>query len=171
LRGFGLYAVPCVKIAGMNPRPLDRQFSSPRDLLDKARRDLERLRAAEGNETASRDAMIDACASVYHIKDWIVAMHPDRKDDAERYAHESKWILLCRDICTAAKHVGLRLEAPTFRRSPPAVRGMDHSAVAGAFGGLLLLKVRTEDDDYYGPEVVGNAIADWDSFMRDRKIP
>jgi hypothetical protein len=42
---------------------------------------------------------------------------------------------------------------------------MDHSAVAGAFGALSLLKVRTEGDDYYGPEVVSKAIADWDRFL------
>ena len=157
----------------MNPSPLERQFSSPRDLLKKARRDLGRLRSAEEGRDAiaSFDAMIDACASVSHVKDWIVALHSDRKSAAEKCAHESKWILLCRDVCTAAKHFGLRLEHPTFQRSPPAFQEMDHSAVAGAFGGLPLLKVRTEDDDYYGPEVVSNAIADWERFLTSAKIP
>ena len=151
-----------------NPRPLASLFSSPRQLLDKARRDLARLEAAidERDETAVTDAMIDACSSVYHIKDWVAAMHPDRKREAEAFVHaSSKWISLCRDICIAGKHFEIN------RGPMPAVSGTDNSSAAGAFGGLPLMTICTKDGDHYAPKVVHKAIDDWERFLAEARIP
>jgi len=161
----------------VNPRPLAPLFVSPRQLLDKARRDLERLENATfaGNEIACRDAMIDACCSVYHANYWIKVMHARCADLAEQHAHGSKWILLCRDICHASKHVGLRLDREPHVTSPQAADRVDRTIgdSVGPYADLPVLKVfsKRSRDHHYASVVIENAIADWEHFLSAHQIP
>jgi hypothetical protein len=159
----------------MNPRPLDPLVSSPRYLLEKARRDLDRLDNATiaRDELAAFDAMIDAAISVYHVKDWIAAAHSGYKVAAETCANESKWILLCRDICHASKHVGLRLDRRPYSETPPVADYVDYTAQpsASVSAWFPLLKVfSAQYGNHYAAEVIRDAIADWDAFISARKI-
>jgi hypothetical protein len=163
------------RISGMNPRPLGPLFSSPRQLLEKAHRDLERLERATSacDEVGCCDAMLDASLSVYHVKDWIGVMHPESKDAAEKYAHGSAWILLCRDICHASKHVSLRLKDRTDQVSPQNADYVDYttSASVGTFAGLPVLKVfSAQHGDHYAPNVIRGAIEDWKNFLVGTQI-
>ena len=118
--------------------------------------------------------MLDAAVAVYHVKDWISAMHPGYKVAAEDHARGSLWILLCRDICHASKHVGLNLESKPYVVSPQAGDYVDYtlSASVGTYAGLPILKVfSTRHGNYYAPDVIRNAIADWETFFVGKNIP
>ena len=171
----------------VKPRPLERLFSSPRQLLDKARRDLDRLIAASraGDETACRAAMMDACVSVYHVKDWIAAMHPGHKVAATKLALESPFIMMCREICHASKHVSLDLDGPAYRTTPMAFEKLDQSITnvsllnTSPIGTHVLnapfLRTLKVSGRRYGEHhmvnVIGNAIGWWESFLAEKKIP
>ncbi|HEV8363880.1 MAG TPA: hypothetical protein VGQ52_10210 [Gemmatimonadaceae bacterium] len=160
----------------MKPRPLSRLFNSPRQLLDKARRDLVRLEKATfaQDENGRRDAMMDACVSVFHVKDWIGAMCSGYKADAEKHARTSKWISLCRVICHASKHVGLDLDRPPYSIAPPAAEKIDHTISAPVATSVRVpaLKVfSARYGDHLATEVIRNAIAEWDSFLAGKNIP
>jgi hypothetical protein len=144
--------------------------------LDKARRDLARLEAATfaQDETGRRDAMMDACVSVFHVKDWIGAMCPGYKAEAENRARASKWISLCRDICHASKHVGLDLERPPYSIVAPSADKVDHtiSAPVATSVGVPALKVFSAwHGDHLATEVIDNAISEWDGFLKGKNIP
>jgi hypothetical protein len=153
-----------------NPRPLARLFSSPRELLAKATRDLDRLETAAWNSdlTGCRDAMIDACVAVYHVNDWIRELHPDQANAAKRCMDESDSILMCRDICNADKHFELRLD----QHSGHAAQALDHSISATpTFAGLSVLKIRSvQYGDHRANEVVRKAIKAWEDFLDDANI-
>jgi hypothetical protein len=152
-----------------NPRPLARLFSSPRQLLEKAERDLARIEDAtwKSDLTAARDAMMDACIAVYHVNDWIRVLHPEQEKAAEQCWRESEAIPMCRDICNAAKHFELRLD----HGSGLAAQAADHSIGAPVFAGLPVLKIRsTQYGDHRANEVVRMAIKAWKNFLDEVNI-
>ncbi len=109
--------------------------------------------------------MIDAFASVYHVKDWIAAIHPEQKTAAQDHEHASEWIRLCRDICLAGKHFEVD-------RAKPTVTGTDNSSALEAFGDLPLLSICTSTGTrHYAPKVISNAIDDWECFLSSAAIP
>jgi hypothetical protein len=159
----------------MKAQPLAPLFGSPRELLAKAARDLGRLDVAIANhdDRAARDAMLDAAISVYHVKDWIAALHPEHKAAAEKRARTSEWIRLCRDICHAGKHFSLDLERPPYLQTPQAVSevSVTASAVTGLFAGFSMLKVITPDGrEHYAREALLAAVLDWIRFLDEAKI-
>jgi hypothetical protein len=159
----------------MNPNPLERQFSSPRDMLDKARRDLGRLKDATftGDKIGAGDAMVDACLTLYSVKDWIAAKYPDKKKTAETFIHQSEAILRCRDIGTAAKHAGIDPQSRSFKQSPVETIEMSHTAVAfaGSAEPMPVLKVRLLKSGVIAPDVIREAIADCERFLASAGIP
>jgi len=116
----------------MNPRPLEKLFASPYQLLEKAKRDLSRLHDAvfDGDEIRCSDAMLDAAVAVFHVKDWIKAMHSDFRSAPEKFVLESRWISLCRDICHASKHFSLNLERLPYKDSRSSVDRVDQTVTA-----------------------------------------
>ena len=177
-------------------QPLSPLFGSPRDLLDKAKRDLERLNDAtvKGDVIAGRDALIDACAALYHLLDWMTVLCPGYNVAARDHANASKWIMLCKDICLAGKHFSLDPSHDTYALNAPTADYVDATATVPATGALLgsgtlgypgagcmgagplgmrqVLKVHsTTHGDHYAASVVEKAIADWESFFAGRKIP
>jgi hypothetical protein len=80
-------------------------FTSPRDLLEKARRELERFKAAP-----SSDHAFNFFVTVYHIRDWAKAQGvPVAQLDADPDFE------LCRLACNQGKH--FRLTGGTLTRS------------------------------------------------------
>src|SRR5262245_34672396 len=82
--------------------------SSPNDVLAKARRDLERLRAAEATEDAGTmsDALVDLAVGLTGLRDWL-KKHPGAaftKADVRRYWASSVALTSFRDIANAGKH-------------------------------------------------------------------
>ena len=171
-------------------QPLAPLFDSPRNLLEKAKRDLGRLNQAtvQGDVTAARDALIDACAAIYHVQDWMAALCAGYNEAARDHANASKWIMLCKDICHAGKHFSLDPSHQTYARNAPSADHVDATAVpsmgaslgSGVLGppgtglagaGLMtnlgvrqVLKVRSATHgDHYASSVVQNAISDWES--------
>ncbi len=161
----------------MKPKPLGPILRSPRDLLRKAAEDLDRLDEVTWLGGRSRDsasfALLDACSALYQINDWIGVTHPGYKIAAQECIDSSLWLRICKDVCTASKHVQLDLEHKTYRRSPPATREVDHtiSAQVSLFEGRQVLKIRTADQgDYLATDVIDNAIREWEAFLSGKAI-
>jgi hypothetical protein len=107
--------------------------------------------------------------AVYHVKDWVKAMCGRRgvTKNAEEFARNSRWILLCRDICNASKHVRLALDHRSYREAPPTVHRVAATIIdANRGSGLPVLRVYSEKyGDYSAAEVISRAIDDWENFL------
>ena len=83
-------------------------FSTPRDLLEKARRDLLKLdAAAQTDDTqAVGDALFDFAVTTFHVKDWLKEQPgaPFQPQDVEDYVASNAAISSFHDLCTAGKH-------------------------------------------------------------------
>jgi hypothetical protein len=84
-----------------------------RSTLDKLRREIERLRDADG--PARNDHAFNAAVTAWQLCDWVFAnMTPAQKDklkihnrfDMQEHArHDSRALHLCRQVATASKHM------------------------------------------------------------------
>jgi hypothetical protein len=89
-----------------------RLFGSSRELLAKANADWSRLvdSLSRSSEREALWALMDCAVTVFHIGDGIRATHVDHHAMSLRFAQDSKWIRMTRDLCHAAKHGDLRWE-------------------------------------------------------------
>src|SRR5688572_14456733 len=90
--------------------------SSPQDMLEKARRDLDRLEAAHNaqDEGAGSDALFDFAVTLTSLKDWLKE-HPGRSftsGQVESLVASSVALSSFRDIANGGKHRVIRNYAP-----------------------------------------------------------
>ena len=177
-----------------NMRLLDKLYSSPAQLLAKARRDRDALLAAEksGDEASVRDKLFDFSVSIHSMLDWIKSIHPNHEIAAFALLDSTPALCACRDIANSNKHYELSLESGPYRRFPPAVDDVDYSlsasvshslsASAGIDDGptpeqqtpapVQRLKViyvagsRTRIED-----IANEAITAWEGFLSKHGIP
>lgn len=161
----------------MKPQPLTPILRSPRDLLRKAKNDLVRLDEATHMGSWTPDgatfALLDACSALYQIKDWIAVMHPGHRAAARECIDSSLSLKICKDVCTASKHVGLDLTHKALEKSPPDTRVVDYTigAQPDVYQGHQVLKIRTtEHGDHFAANAIAEAIRVWEAFLDDKKI-
>ena len=113
-------------------RLLDNLYSSPEQLLAKARRDRDALIAAEqsGDETGVRDKLFDFSVAIHSLLDWIKSLYPNHEAAAFALLDSSAALKACRDIANSNKHYELSIGAGPYRRFPPVVDDVDYSLSA-----------------------------------------
>jgi hypothetical protein len=115
-----------------NMRLLDNLYSSPGQLLSKARRDRDALIAAEKShdEVGVRDKLFDFSVSIHSMLDWIKSLYPNHETAAFALLDATPSLCACRDIANSNKHYELDLGAGPYRRFPPVVDDVDYSMSA-----------------------------------------
>ncbi len=128
----------------MVPIALGFGLTSPRDLLEKARRDVERLRQVTNwprspeQRLAVQDSAFNAAITLWHVTDWIAnssepeavaalqtirTTHPPSKKGADSYDVLSAYVRmdahmnLCHSLANGAKHFELTF-TPALDRGP-----------------------------------------------------
>jgi hypothetical protein len=112
-------------------RLLDRIYSSPGQLLEKAYHDQAiLLRSLEcGDELLLREALFNFCVTTYHIWDWVKAYRDDLRQPVSSLLDDSEALRACRDLCNASKHVKLSLQSRAYRDHPPVIEEVTMSVV------------------------------------------
>lgn len=92
-------------------------LSSPRDLLEKAKRELSAFKEAIAVQDKGQvaDAIFNFACSVYHVKDWLkeFASASYCQQDVEKFVASEMSLSTCRDICNASKHHRISRYSPT----------------------------------------------------------
>jgi hypothetical protein len=115
---------------GDGVRLLDGIYSSPTQLLEKARSDQAvLLRSLErGDESLLREALFNFCVTVYHVWDWVKVYRDDLAQPVSALLYSSEALRACRDLCNSSKHIKLSLESRAYREHPPVVEEVTMSA-------------------------------------------
>lgn len=112
------------------PRPMSKLYQSPRDLLEKAKRNRDRLAAhiSERDIPNTCDALFDFAVTAHAIKDWIVKSHPTLKADADNYLSNVSELRACQDIANGSKHDALDPDREPLKHRPMEVEDLGISA-------------------------------------------
>jgi hypothetical protein len=115
-------------------KPLDKVYSSPAELLAKARRDRDALvfAADAGDEISLRDKLFDFSVTAYHIVDWLKSYYPQLEALAYSYLDSTPALQACRDIANSHKHHALDVAKGSYRKFPPVIDHLDYSLGATA---------------------------------------
>jgi len=151
------------------------------DQVERARRYLERIRAMYAGvpyrEDASEYYPDDVCSffiHCYHIRDWIVALHPAGVSiaDVDLIVNSSFELQVCADLCNGTKHCRLK-HTRTSKR--PFVAG--HRFVStgqGVVGGVVTGRPQSmqcqfeilADGEYYDALwLAERCMAVWDGYL------
>lgn len=156
-------------------------FSTPRDLLAKLSRDLQRLENATSSHKIENiaDCLFDFANTAYSLKDWLKENTNDMfpRADVETYLQNEPALTACRDICNANKHYRITNYTPKTKdvfisSSDSTVQSeLDHSSsgfeLESTISPTFKVKVRLEDGTKF--EVVDlarKAVTAWNDFMK-----
>jgi len=140
------------------------EFSSPRDILDKARRDLVKLR-----DHLDIDNIFDFFVTAYHVVDYVRSLEA-APEQAISDLYEEPDFRMCRFICNKGKHLVLREgdEYGTYRRPGSTVGEFTiGETLLGVGPGYLII------DETHQVDVVDLAeriIDRWDLFFEEHSI-
>ena len=115
------------------------EFSSPRDMLEKAKREFKKMSAH-----LDTDNIFNFFVTAYHVKDWVENQDKASKADIRKFCNSADF-QLCEYICNKGKHLKLTRKVYPFqtRHSRGAVlngfvfdevtfnQGEDYSLIAG----------------------------------------
>lgn len=157
-------------------RPLAKLYNHASELLAKARRDRDALRAAarDGDESRLRDEVFDFSVTAYHVRDWVKSLHPHLESQVNSLFSSSRALQACRDIANSNKHFQLDLNSYGYRKRPPSVKELDYSATPVVSPELALdrhlkvvlvagQRVRVED-------MADEAISTLEGFFKDHGL-
>ncbi len=86
-------------------------FESPSDLLNKTKRDYERIKKAYGMINENPDLLADHffnfCITAFSIRDWLKNSNSCSFDEVKNYLEGNEFLSACRDICNTSKHYEL----------------------------------------------------------------
>jgi hypothetical protein len=151
-------------------------LNTPRDLLEKARREFAILESAAmmQDETQMADALFNFAVTAYHVKDWL-EHHLSRSRssvDVDGYVARHPALLICRDLCNAGKHVVLEYKSVTEAvlaspESTPAGLALDGSRSAPIY---RVVVVRKDGSTLDAVELATLALNDWERFFAIHQI-
>lgn len=157
-------------------RLMKKIFSSPVDLLQKVKKDKEKLELALLNwdEIQIQETLFNFSVSSYHLVDWVKVYYPSLKSHVYALLNNNKYIGACRDLCNASKHVELDLTAGAYGNHPPVICDVDQSptgsTVASSFPSYRL-KIQFKDGNSIATEeLIQKAFDGWEKFFDDHKI-
>ncbi len=145
-------------------------YTSPRDLLEKAYRDLNELDVATMSQDVTEigDALFNFAVAAFHLKDWLKhhATASYTAQEVEDYVQSSVALSACRDICNAGKHAEITRYNPCTKEVSAS-----HNSVASVLPGQLestffRVKIIREDGSRReAVELATEAVADWERFF------
>jgi hypothetical protein len=139
-------------------------FSRPKDLLDKLRRERDRLDAAvkRQDDIEIADYLFNMVVTAFHIKDWLIQNQQGQnytKSDVEEYITQTKALSTCRDLCNTGKHFIIDRYFPQTQD------------VYSSLGASMVIKVSLSDGTKYkAVELANQAIDAWDVFFNQYTI-
>jgi hypothetical protein len=93
------------------------EIASPRDLLDKAKRDYEKMKA-----DTSTDTVFNFFVTTYHLVDYVKALGTVGNSAIDQlYANAD--FKMCQFLCNKGKHIKLRSSEPYEAKHQPAIPG------------------------------------------------
>lgn len=138
------------------------EIASPRDLLDKAKRDYERMKA----ET-STDTVFDFFVTIYHVVDYVKALSTV-SDSAIDQLYADADFKMCQFVCNKGKHIKLRGgEAYEAKHQPAIPGGTLGSFVLGVdrLGGPEKFVVLDGAQEVNVVELGARLISKWEAFF------
>ncbi len=92
------------------------ELKTPRDVLAKAKRELDVLRSAIAAQDKSRigEALYNFSVTAYHVKDWLIEQPGAAytKQEVEDYVRNDRSLSTCRDLCNSNKHKNITKYVP-----------------------------------------------------------
>jgi hypothetical protein len=156
--------------------PLAYGKSSPKDLLAKAERDLQRFEALEkdgATAEAMGDALMDVSVALTSVKDWLknyaaAASSPSfTKASVESFAATSQALKAFQDIANEYKHGSRGRDSTTddvLLSAPSSFTGSDSPHMGPS---TARLKIIPNDASRHRASDLGRAaIAEWQSFLQ-----
>jgi hypothetical protein len=93
------------------------KIATPRDLLEKARRDIEKMKA-----DTSTDTIFNFFVTTYHVVDYIKALGTIPQTVIDQLYSDADF-RLCQFLCNKGKHIQLRGDEPFEAKHKPAIPG------------------------------------------------
>lgn len=151
-----------------------RLFGSSRELLAKSNADLSRLvdSLSRSKEREALWALMDCAVTVFHIGDWIRATHVDHHATSLRFAQDSKWIRMTRDLCHAAKHGDLRWEDSQAATHGPVLVKLEYGdgTESDPLPPNVIWAITQDGSRHSVVEVLQEAISDWTRFLDQKRV-
>ena len=151
-------------------------LETPRDLLEKAHRELAVLESAAmmQDETQMADALFNFAVTAYHVKDWLEHHFSRTRSsvDVDAYVARNPALLICRDLCNAGKHVVLEYKPVTeavlaSTGSTPAGLAMDGSRSDPVYRVVIVHKDGSVLD---AVELATQAVNAWERFFAAHQL-
>lgn len=158
-------------------------MNSPRDLLEKVRRDLVRLETAASAQVEEQisDALFDFAVAVTSLKDWLKKQSSSAftDQDVENHVRGSVALSSFRDIANAGKHRGITRYSPSISEvsasataviipSPDPVSGARPTAPAKPT--FKIKVIRRDGARLEAVQLSKQALADWETFFRTHSL-
>jgi hypothetical protein len=165
-------------------------LSGPRDLLEKLRRDIDRLRKPREDATEEAHVALDCALSAWALVDWTwEALPPDRADQflkpanqgskgvgaprafAEHVGQMVRDLMTCRLIATGAKHFEVRNNDDPGTIT--TMQGNDKDAPDDLLFGYWRLphaSIVVGEELLMAYRVFDRAARDWERFLDQEKI-
>ncbi len=93
------------------------EITSPRDLLDKAKRDYEKMKT-----DTSSDTVFNFFVTAYHVMDYVKALGTIDKPAIDQLYADADF-RMCQFLCNKGKHIKLRSKEPFKAKHQPAIEG------------------------------------------------
>jgi len=136
----------------MSKDPIFFQISSPRDMLEKAKREYSRMKL-----NLDTDIIFNFFVTTYHIMDYVKALGTI-DGAAIQQMFDDKDFRMCNYVCNKGKHAILTNVSPYSSHSD------------GPPGGEIIHTVRTPDKTVRVEELADKLIAKWEKFFADNRI-
>jgi hypothetical protein len=151
-------------------------LKTPRDLLEKAYRELAILEAAAlmQDETQLADALFNFAVTTYHVKDWLEHHFSASRSsiDVDAYVARQPALLVCRDLCNAGKHVVLEYKPVTEAVLASTELTPDGVAMEGSPGApnYRVVVARKDGSTLDVVALANQALNDWERFFALHKM-
>ena len=141
------------------------ELRTPRDMLEKARREHMRLDA-----NFNIDNVFNFFVTAWHIQDYILRTNAVRQSIVEAFVKDAD-VQSARDLCDKGKHLSLtkRSDPTTEMHVGNAIPGLaiPGEAMPGSAGKWAL---RSENGVIHVDELAERVLAKWDCFFAEHKL-
>lgn len=143
------------------------EIVSPRDLLEKAKRDYEKIKI-----DTSTDTIFNFFVTAYHIVDYVRALGTVAQTEIDKLYLDTDF-RMCQFLCNKGKHIQLRGNEPYEAKHVPAIQG----GVLGSFvlgvdrlGGPEKFVIVDGTQEFDVIKVGNNLIMKWEDFFLSHGI-
>jgi hypothetical protein len=144
------------------------QLSSPRDMLDKAKREADRMKT-----DLHIDNIFNFFVTAYHVKDYVKTNNPALGADLDKLLHH-EYFKMCRFLCNKGKHLVLsdksieHIDAVVIRKPGATFGSFAFNSTAFNAGPMTIFTVDGKSVDIHG--LSDRLIQAWEGFFDDHGI-